>query len=189
VHFSHHYIPTAASELSFQECSIICDSDSVDRQDESDFESKDKLITNDVQKSGYGFQQNTNHHNYTSQIQCMHEEILQLRAKVALLKSELACKEKEILLEYEDEQHAHDNECKSESNEVIMPNRLNEFHESISEHYKRDYENESPAKVKGSKLKSNEVPVAKVAERVKLKTALEESFTTKIKANEVRCWL
>jgi hypothetical protein len=108
-----------------------------------------------------------------------------LRAKVALLKSELACKEKEILLEYEDEQHAHDKECKSESNEVIMPSRLNEFHESISEHYK-SYEADSPAKIKTSKLKG-EAPVAKVAERVKLKTALEESFTAKdkIKANEV----
>ncbi|KAG5682099.1 hypothetical protein PVAND_011478 [Polypedilum vanderplanki] len=162
----------SASELSFQECSIICDSDSIDRQEEeSDFETKDKFILQDTQNNkniNHGFPQN----NYSSQIQCMQEEILQLRAKVALLKSELACKEKEMLYEYEDKPHVKDNENKSESNEVIMPpNRLNEFHESISEHYE-NYEVESPVNIK-SKVKINEAPIAKVAERVKLKTALE----------------
>ena len=56
--------------------------------------------------------------NYSSQIQCMQEEILHLRAQIALLQSELACRDytNEKITENEcDDQNCTD--CKNDENE------------------------------------------------------------------------
>lgn len=79
-----------------------------DQQEESDLEQKrDKILEQESQNYKHIFelhnqvQQVSQHQksspmiasNYSSQLQCMQEEILQLRAQVALLQSELACRE------------------------------------------------------------------------------------------------
>jgi hypothetical protein len=147
--------------------------------------------------------------NYSSQIQCMQEEILQLRSQIALLQSELACREyiHEKAKTRDDDDHQNC-ECKNEDNEndksnytsddlcetadifdVVkqhqqtispFPNQLNEFaHLSISDCHKSNVM--TPVKSNNVNKPLNqdfEMPIPKVAERVKLKRAMEESMVT-----------
>lgn len=187
-----------------------------DQNEESDVEQKVKthLIEHDLEHQKFY----PEHHqqqqksspslptpNYSSQIQCMQEEILHLRAQIALLQSELACRDytNEKVTEDEcDDQNCTD--CKNEENDksnytsddlcetadifdVVQqqqqqqPTNQDQFNEfarlSISQCQQKG---NSP---KQTQLRNNfkpsansfEPPVSKVAERVKLKRTMEEN--------------
>jgi hypothetical protein len=147
--------------------------------------------------------------NYSSQIQCMQEEILHLRAQIALLQSELACRDYTHEKVTEDEcEDQNCTDCKNEENENDKSNytsddlcetadifdvvqqqqppaastlsaqdQLNEFSRlSISQ-----CRNTSAISPKQTPVRSRpspssfEMPVPKVAERVKLKRTMEEN--------------
>lgn len=146
--------------------------------------------------------------NYSSQIQCMQEEILHLRAQIALLQSELACRDytHEKVTDCDDQNCT---DCKNEENENDKSNytsddlcetadifdvvqqqqppanstlsaqdHLNEFSRlSISQ-----CRNNSATSPKQTQLRSKpspsggfEMPVPKIAERVKLKRTMEDN--------------
>lgn len=103
-----------------------------DQNDESDVEQKVKahILEQDFQSQKIFYEQ---HHqnlpqpksspslptpNYSSQIQCMQEEILHLRAQIALLQSELACRDYTHGKVTEDEcEDQNCTDCKNEENE------------------------------------------------------------------------
>jgi hypothetical protein len=141
--------------------------------------------------------------NYSSQIQVMQEEILHLRAQIALLQSELACRDYTHEKVTEDEcEDQNCTDCKNEENEndksnytsddlcetadifdVVQQQQmpaaptdpLNEFSRlSISQC--RNTSATSPKQERNKQsLSSFEMPVPKVAERVKLKRTMEEN--------------
>lgn len=195
-----------------------------DQHDESDVEHKVKahILEQDLhhQKIFYEQQHHQTQHqksspslptpNYSSQIQCMQEEILHLRAQIALLQSELACRDythEKVTDECEDQNCT---DCKNEENENDKSNytsddlcetadifdvvqqqqpastasaqdQLNEFSRlSISQCRKPN--NLSASSPKQTQLRSFkpstnsfEMPVPKVAERVKLKRTMEDN--------------
>lgn len=183
-----------------------------------DHESHNQKIIYDQQISQQNFHQKSSPSlptpNYSSQIQCMHEEILQLRAQIALLQSELACRDYQHEKEKITEDEYQNCECKNEENEndksnytsddlcetadifdvvklqqpkSISPypdqnlNQLNEFANlSISESHKANLSHmQSQLKnhsVNKSLNHNFELPIPKVAERVKLKRAMEEDM-------------
>lgn len=145
--------------------------------------------------------------NYSSQIQCMQEEILHLRAQIALLQSELACRDYTHEKVTEDEcEDQNCTDCKNEENENDKSNytsddlcetadifdvvqqqqppaalsaqeQLNEFSRLSLSHCR----NTSATSPKQTQVRSRpspssfEMPVSKVAERVKLKRTMEEN--------------
>lgn len=147
--------------------------------------------------------------NYSSQIQCMQEEILHLRAQIALLQSELACRDYTHGKVTEDECDDHNcTDCKNEENENDKSNytsddlcetadifdvvqqqqqpassasphdQLNEFARlSITQCRKATSPGQTQMKCSSFKpsLNNFEMPIPKVAERVKLKRTMEDS--------------
>lgn len=143
--------------------------------------------------------------NYSSQIQCMQEEILHLRAQIALLQSELACRDYthgKVTEDECDDQNCTD--CKNEENENDKSNytsddlcetadifdvvqqqqpssahdQLNEFSRlSLSHCRKTTSPKQTQMRCSSFKSPSNnfEMPVPKVAERVKLKRTMEDN--------------
>lgn len=181
-----------------------------DHNDESDVEQKVKAHIIEQEKA-YDHHQNPQKSspslptpNYSSQIQCMQEEILHLRAQIALLQSELACRDytNEKVTEDEcDDQNCTD--CKNEENDksnytsddlcetadifdVVQQQQqqlpiqepLNEFSRlSISQCRKDPSPKSTQLRNNSFKPSTNtfEPPVSKVAERVKLKRTMEDS--------------
>lgn len=195
-----------------------------DQNEDSDVEHKVKahILEQDLQNQKIYFDQ---HHyqqqqqksspslptpNYSSQIQCMQEEILHLRAQIALLQSELACRDythEKVTDECEDQNCT---DCKNEENENDKSNytsddlcetadifdvvqqqqppsaasaqdQLNEFSRlSISQCRKTNNISPKQTQLRSFKpaVNSFEMPVAKVAERVKLKRTMEDHHIT-----------
>lgn len=206
-----------ASELSFQEGSIYnseMETANYD-QEESDVEQKVKahIIEQELHKVSYDRYHQPNPQrksspslptpNYSSQIQCMQEEILHLRAQIALLQSELACREyghtdKDERITEDEDQNCTD--CKNDDNDKsnytsddlcetadifdvvqsqhppsasIAQEQLNEFSRLSIAHCRKTAIH-VPTSPKQSLIKaSNQTPVPKVAERVKLKRTTE----------------
>lgn len=146
--------------------------------------------------------------NYSSQIHCMQEEILHLRAQIALLQSELACRDYthgKVTEDECDDQNCTD--CKNEENENDKSNytsddlcetadifdvvqqqqppssasaqeQLNEFSRlSISQCRKATSPKQTQLRSCNFKppTSSFDLPVSKVAERVKLKRTMEDN--------------
>ena len=151
--------------------------------------------------------------NYSSQIQGLQEEILHLRAQIALLQSELACRDhshEKISGDYHDDQNC-DN-CKNEENENDKSNYTSDdlcetadifdivqqqpphqqpTHDQLNEFSRltiaqcRKTSNLIVASPKSTQLRSTssfkqpttntfEMPVTKIAERVRLKRTMED---------------
>lgn len=192
-----------------------------DQNDEqSDIEQKVKahLLEQDFQSQKIFYEKQHHQHqqqksspslptpNYSSQIQCMQEEILHLRAQIALLQSELACRDYthgKVTEDECDDQNCTD--CKNEENENDKSNytsddlcetadifdvvqqqqpasaheQLNEFSRlSISQCRKASTSpKQTQMRCSSFKPSSNnfEMPVSKVAERVKLKRTMEDN--------------
>lgn len=182
-----------------------------DHNEESDVEQKVKahILEQDLEQEKYY----EHHHqvqqksspslptpNYSSQIQCMQEEILHLRAQIALLQSELACRDytNEKVTEDEcDDQNCTD--CKNEENDksnytsddlcetadifdVVQQQQqpsqeqLNEF-SRLSISRKATSPKQTELRQNNFKPSNNfEPPVSKIAERVKLKRTLEGEY-------------
>ncbi|KAL7034611.1 hypothetical protein ACKWTF_008029 [Chironomus riparius] len=124
----------SVSELSFQEGSVYnseMEAANFEQRDESDLEQRDRIIMDKGSQNYKHFfelhnqvqQVNQQHKssllpttNFSSQVQCMQEEILQLRAQVALLQSELACREYTFdkVKVTDDRDRKYDNEWKNE---------------------------------------------------------------------------
>lgn len=189
-----------------------------DQNEESDIEQKVKahLIDQELQNPKLFYEQHHNQQpksspslptpNYSSQIQGMQEEILHLRSQIALLQSELACRDYTHgkVTDECDDQNCTD--CKNEDNENDKSNytsddlcetadifdvvqqqqpvssasaqeQLNELSRlSISQCRKATSPKQT--QLRGNSLKpmtnSFELPVTKVAERVKLKRTMED---------------
>jgi len=212
------------SELSFQEGSIYnseMETTNYDQED-SDAEHKAHIMVQENQRNFFEQQQlqpspslPTPH--YSSQIQCMQEEILHLRAQIALLQSELACRESHGKVTEDDEEEEDQNctDCKNEDNENDKSNytsddlcetadifdvvhqlqpppppsaaqdQLNEFSRLSIEKCQRKTSHNHNYK------SSFEMPVPKIAERVRLKRTMEENqnFITgpELTSKDVRC--
>ena len=195
-----------------------------DQNEESDMEQKMKahLLEQGVQGQSIFYEQ---HHqnqqqksspslptpNYSSQIQCMQEEILHLRAQIALLQSELACRDYthgKVTEDECDDQNCTD--CKNEENEndksnytsddlcetadifdVVQqqqpaPTASDEFARlSITQCRKTSSPGQTQMRCSSFKPSTNsfEMPIPKVAERVKLKRTMEDNHH--IKGNEL----
>jgi hypothetical protein len=224
--YNFSFSPSQVSELSFQEGSVYnsnyeMETANYEHNEESDVEQKVKthILEQDMQhqKIFYDHQQPQQQKsspslptpNYSSQIQCMQEEILHLRAQIALLQSELACRDytHEKVTEDEcDDQNCTD--CKNEENEndksnytsddlcetadifdVVQQQQppaastlsaqdpLNEFSRlSISQCRNTSATSPKQTQVRSRPTPSSfEMPVTKVAERVKLKRTMEEN--------------
>lgn len=188
-----------------------------DQNEESDVEQKVKahILEQDLHHQKIYYEQ---HHqipqqksspslptpNYSSQIQVMQEEILHLRAQIALLKSELACRDYTHEKATEDEcEDQNCTDCKNEENENDKSNytsddlcetadifdvqqqqpassheQLNEFSRlSISQCRQATSPKQTQMRLGSFKpMESNyEMPVSKVAERVKLKRTMEDN--------------
>lgn len=221
------------SELSFQEGSVYnseMEAANFEQRDESDLEQRDKIIMNrESQNYKHFFElhnqvQQVNQQqkssllpttNFSSQVQCMQEEILQLRAQVALLQSELACREYTFdkVKATDDRDRKYDNEWKNEDendksnytsddlcetadifdvikqqeNQSITssfpPDQLQEFSQlSISRIAPNQMQINDINVLKATHNQLVEVPIAKVAERVKLKRTTDDNF---ISTNEL----
>jgi ribosomal protein L16 Arg81 hydroxylase len=177
-----------------------------DQNDESDIEQKVKahIIEQENQKNYFEPQQQQHHHhqksspslptpNYSSQINCMQEEILHLRAQIALLQSELACRDythEKVTEEECDDQNCTD--CKNEENENDKSNYTSDDLCETADIFDVAQQQQQPASTASaydqlndfSRLsisqcrattKSKEMPVPKVAERVKLKRTMEDN--------------
>lgn len=190
-----------------------------DQNDESDVEQKVKahILEQDIQSQRIFYDQ---HHpnqqksspslptpNYSSQIQCMQEEILHLRSQIALLQSELACRDYTHGKVTEDEcEDQNCTDCKNEDNENDKSNytsddlcetadifdvvqqqqpastasaqdQFNEFSRlSISQCRKAPSPKQTQLRSNNFKASPNsfEMPIPKVAERVKLKRTMED---------------
>lgn len=208
--------------MSFQEGSIYnseMETANYDQNEESDIEQKVKahLIDQDLQNPKIFYDHHHNQQqksspslptpNYSSQIQCMQEEILHLRSQIALLQSELACRDYthgKVTEDECDDQNCTD--CKNEDNENDKSNytsddlcetadifdvvqqqqpasaasaqeQLNELSRlSISQCRKATSPKQTQLRSGGFKPMTNsfELPVTKVAERVKLKRTMED---------------
>lgn len=151
--------------------------------------------------------------NYSSQIQCMQEEILHLRAQIALLQSELACRDytnEKVTEEGCDDQNCTD--CKNEENDksnytsddlcetadifdvvqqqqqqLPLQEPLNEFSRLSISQCRKDPSPKSTQQRNNSfkPLNTFEPPVSKVAERVKLKRTMEEGSHHELTTKEV----
>lgn len=191
-----------------------------DRQDESDVDQKkDKFSDQGSQNYKHIFElqnQMSQQHmksspilasNYSSQIQCMQEEILQLRAQVALLQSELACQETKLPdhdRKYDSDWKAEDENDKSNYTSDDLCETADIF-DVIKQQDTASYPHDplqefsqlsiSKIPVSQSHMNSNvlksaqvaDLPVPKLAERVKLKRTNEENFlsTTELTDKEV----
>lgn len=143
--------------------------------------------------------------NYSSQIQCMQEEILHLRAQIALLQSELACRDYTHGKVTEDEcEDQNCTDCKNEENEndksnytsddlcetadifdVVQqqqPPPVTSPHDefarlSITQCRKATSPGQTHMRCSSFKPSMNnfEMPIPKVAERVKLKRTMEDN--------------
>jgi hypothetical protein len=193
-----------------------------DQNEESDIDQKVKahIIEQDLhnQKIYYDQHQHQNQQlksspslptpNYSSQIQCMQEEILHLRAQIALLQSELACRDYTHEKVTEDEcEDQNCTDCKNEENENDKSNytsddlcetadifdvvqqqqppssacaneQLNEFSRlAISQCRQTTSPKQTQMRMSSFKPATNtfDMPVPKVAERVKLKRTMEDN--------------
>lgn len=213
------------SELSFQEGSVYnseMETANYDQNEESDVEQKVKahILEQDLQNQKIYYEQ---HHqtqqqksspslptpNYSSQIQCMQEEILHLRAQIALLQSELACRDYTHEKVTEDCEDQNCTDCKNEENENDKSNytsddlcetadifdvvqqqqpassasaqeQLNELSRlSISQCRKTTSPKQTQMRSNSSNFKPSannfEMPIPRVAERVKLKRTMEDN--------------
>lgn len=184
-----------------------------DQNEESDVEQKVKAhLEQDIQSRNIFYEQ---HHqnqppksspslptpNYSSQIQCMQEEILHLRSEIALLQSELACRDYthgKVTEDECDDQNCTD--CKNEENENDKSNYTSddlcetadifdvvqqqqpvpseEFARlSITQCRKATSPGQTQMRCSSFKPSTNtfEMPVPKIAERVKLKRTMEDN--------------
>lgn len=190
-----------------------------DHNEESDIEQKVKahILEQDMQHQKIFYEQHQPQQksspslptpNYSSQIQCMQEEILHLRAQIALLQSELACRDythEKVTEDDCDDQNCTD--CKNEENENDKSNytsddlcetadifdvvqqqqppatstlsaqdHLNEFSRlSISQCRNTSATSPKQTQVRSKPSPSFEMPVPKIAERVKLKRTMEDN--------------
>lgn len=189
-----------------------------DQNEESDVEQKVKahLLEQDLQNQKLYYEQHHQNHqqksspslptpNYSSQIQVMQEEILHLRAQIALLQSELACRDYTHGKVTEDEcEDQNCTDCKNEGDEndksnytsddlcetadifdVVQQQQPTSSHEQLNEFSRlaisqcRQATSPKHTQMRTGSFKpieSNyEMPVPKVAERVKLKRTMEDS--------------
>lgn len=187
--------------MSFQEGSVY-NSDMSNFNNLPEIESNEqklKIVDNDIQKQKiYNINRKSSPSSlptphYSSQIECLQEEVLQLRAQIALLQSEIACRDCSI-------DRGHDlmienYRCKEEeeANDIDKSNYTSDdlcetadiYDVAINDHQLNDI----------SRLTITEqqchfdVPVTKVAERVKLKRTMEENFISNldIASKDVNC--
>jgi hypothetical protein len=151
--------------------------------------------------------------NFSSQVQCMQEEILQLRAQVALLQSELACREYTFDKVKATEDRKYDSEWKNEDEndksnytsddlcetadifDVIKQQESQSITSSFPPDQLQEFSQLSISRIAPNQMQINDInvlrathnqlveaPIAKVAERVKLKRTTDDNF---ISTNEL----
>jgi hypothetical protein len=151
-------------------------------------EQKIKIIDHDIQKPKI---QNINRKSspslptphYSSQIECLQEEVLQLRAQVSLLQNEIACRD--CSLDKTHESNIENYQCKEEGHDNDKSNYTSDdlcetadIYDVAKDQNIHDHQlNElSKLAIVDQQNCQCDIPVAKVAERVKLKRTMEENF-------------
>lgn len=221
----------SVSELSFQEGSVYnseMEAANFEQRDESDLEQRDKIIMDKGSQNYKHFfelhnqVQQVNQQqkssllpttNFSSQVQCMQEEILQLRAQVALLQSELACREYTFDKVKATEDRKYDSEWKNEDEndksnytsddlcetadifDVIKQQESQSITSSFPPDQLQEFSQLSISRIAPNQMQINDInvlrathnqlveaPIAKVAERVKLKRTTDDNF---ISTNEL----
>lgn len=158
-------------------------------------EQRIKIIDQDIQKPKI---QNINHKSspslptphYSSQIECLQEEVLQLRAQISLLQNEIACRDCSI--DKTHDSNIENYQCKEEGNENDKSNYTSDDLCETADIYDvakdqnihhDDHQLNELSRLAIVEQPHNcqcEIPVTKVAERVKLKRTMEENFISNL---------
>lgn len=140
-------------------------------------EQKIKILDQDIQKPKI---QNINRKSspslptphYSSQIECLQEEVLQLRAQISLLQAEIACRDCSI--DKTHDSNIENYQCKEEGIDNDKSNYTSDDLCETADIY--DVNELSKLAITEQQNCQCGIPVAKIAERVKLKRTMEENF-------------